>query len=541
VAKVVQKLNKPDHPAIPLLRAEIPPVPAVSDADLRRELGSVLQGELQPVLLATALAYLLVAWRAGFHQEAALSQPLVRGALLIAGYAGVASVLTKLGIIGSKWSHPVVGGLAALFLGNCFLQFAAHPSPQISLPLMLGLIAIGHLLLFTGWYLFLSLAGAALWLYFAWTGRFSGLWPQYGAAMGAALVLAGWIHWNRSRMQRKLQTLRLEEAPQRDHLTKTAEEASRHEKRYRGLWDAGFDGLVLHDHGKILDANDSVSDLFGYDRAELTGKHFSALLAEDSRAHFEATAQFGNFQSAEAVGIRKDGTRIHLHLFNKPVPWSEDEVTIMAVRDLTEQKQREAVVQREKERMELVLRRQAALTRIELASVQPGDSNDLCRQVVEAAASLLRVSIGSCLILAENDAKGFAVRISTIPDLLPRGQSLEEIRPESALGYVIENKEPLIVPTTAVASFSLEEHIPVRGIGAYAVFPVVRQGVVTGVLVVLEAEARHYNPEELGFLEVLASRLSWLLTRWETEEQLRHAVHCVEERDEEIQRLKATP
>ena len=172
----------------------------------------------------------------------------------------------------------------------------------------------------------------------------------------------------------------------------------RHEKQYRGLWDAGFDALVVHNHGKSSIRTTRL-DLFGYERSELTAST-SPSLAEESGA-FAVTAQFGNFQSAEAVGIRKDGTRIHLHLFNKPVPWSEDEVTIMAVRDLTEQKQREAVVQREKDRVELVLRQEAALTRIELASAQSRDSDDLCRQAVEAAASLLRVSIGSCLILGE--------------------------------------------------------------------------------------------------------------------------------------------
>ena len=352
---------------------------------------------------------------------------------------------------------------------------------------MLGLIAIGHLLLFTGWYLFLSLAGAALWLYFAWTGRFSGLWPQYGAAMGAALVLAGWIHWNRSRMQRKLQTLRLEEAPQRDHLTKTAEEASRHEKQYRGLWDAGFDALVVHNHGKILDTNDSVSSLFGYERSELAGKHVSSLLAEESRRNSRSRPSSATFNLPKPSEFGRTARGSTCTFFNKPVPWSEDEVTIMAVRDLTEQKERELFSNGKMTGWKWFCARQAALTRIEVASVQPGNSDDLCRQAVEAAASLLRVSIGSCLILAERTTPThLRVRVSTIPDVVPCGQSLKDIRPESALGYVIESKEPLIVPTTDVASFSLEEHIPVRGIGATPPFRYFARASSPGVLVVLE-------------------------------------------------------
>ena len=112
----------------------------------------------------------------------------------------------------------------------------------------------------------------------------------------------------------------------------------------------------------------------------------------------------------------------------------------MAVRDLTEQKQREAVVQREKDRVELVLRQEAALTRIELASAQSRDSDDLCRQAVEAAASLLRVSIGSCR--SSENAQAFAIEFRQFLSA-PCAQSLRN-PPESALGYVIENKEPLI-------------------------------------------------------------------------------------------------
>ncbi|MBI4661733.1 MAG: PAS domain S-box protein [Verrucomicrobia bacterium] len=509
----MRKVNKPEHPAVPLLPPEIPPVPAVSEADLRRELGLVLRGELQRVLPVAALACLFVAGCVWVRQGSALSRPLFGGMLLTAGYAAITWMLLRREIIGPAWSHAIGGGLAALLLANGCLQFTADPSPQISLPLMLGLVAIGRLFLFLEWFLPLTLATLALWFGFAWTSHFSSLWPQYGVAMGAALVLAAWIYRNRSGTQRMLQTLRLEAAPQRAHLTKVAEEASRRDKQYRGLWDAGFDGLVLHDHGKILDANDSVSSLFGYERADLIGTDFSALLADASRAQFAATIQFGNCQSVEAVGVRKDGARIHLHLFNKPVPCGKDEVTILAVRDLTEQKQCEAVLQRERDRVEMVLRRQAALTRIDLAIDHPGDFDDFCRQVVEAASSLLRVSMGSCLILAENEANDYVIRASTIPDALPCGHAINEIRAESALGYVIENKEPLIAPTTDAAAFSLGNDVPLSGVGAYAAFPVIRQGVVTGVLLVLEGEARHYHPEELGFLEVLASRVGVLLCR----------------------------
>ncbi len=294
----------------------------------------------------------------------------------------------------------------------------------------------------------------------------------------------------------------------------------------------------MHDHGNILDANDSFTSLLGYERAELAGKHFSDVLAEDSRAQFATTAQFGNFQTFDAVGVRKDGSLIHLHLFNKPVPWGEDQVSIMSVRDLTEQKQQEAAILQEKDRMELVVRRQAVLTQIELAAVKPGDLDDLGRQVVEATSTLLRASMGSCLILADRDTRSFTVRFTTISDLGACVRSLSEIRPESALGYVIENKEPLIVPTTQVASFSLEENLPVRGVGAFAAFPVVRQNAVTGVLIVLEREPRHYTPEELGFLEILSRRLDGLMTHRESEERLRDALLRVEEQDRQIHRLR---
>ena len=59
---------------------------------------------------------------------------------------------------------------------------------------------------------------------------------------------------------------------------KQAEEALRDsEERFRQLADASFEGLVIHAACLILDINKRVTDMLGYDPADLVGKPFWGL------------------------------------------------------------------------------------------------------------------------------------------------------------------------------------------------------------------------------------------------------------------------
>src|SRR5919202_570422 len=66
---------------------------------------------------------------------------------------------------------------------------------------------------------------------------------------------------------------------------KRAEAALREsEERFRALSEAALEGILIHDHGVVLDANPGLTRIFGYELAELVGRNsLDYLVAPESR------------------------------------------------------------------------------------------------------------------------------------------------------------------------------------------------------------------------------------------------------------------
>jgi two-component system, cell cycle sensor histidine kinase and response regulator CckA len=81
------------------------------------------------------------------------------------------------------------------------------------------------------------------------------------------------------------------------------------EKRYRNLAEGSFEGIVIHDKGLILEANDQFYKMFGYEPPELAGINAIALTATTASAELirEQIAS-GSLGPYETTGRRKDGS-----------------------------------------------------------------------------------------------------------------------------------------------------------------------------------------------------------------------------------------
>ncbi len=89
-----------------------------------------------------------------------------------------------------------------------------------------------------------------------------------------------------------------------------AEEAIREsEERLRSIFEAGFEGIIIHDGGTILDTNPQIERMFGYALSELVGKSVLDLAAPESRDLIRDKLGAPPGKPYEAVGLRKDGTR----------------------------------------------------------------------------------------------------------------------------------------------------------------------------------------------------------------------------------------
>jgi PAS domain S-box-containing protein len=159
------------------------------------------------------------------------------------------------------------------------------------------------------------------------------------------------------------------------------EEVRESEERLRGFFEAAFEGLVIHDGGIILDANQRFADLFAYPLAEMRGKSVLALGAPESHDEVSRHIRDGDEGPYEAVGRRKDGSTFPGELRGKPITYRGRPARVTAVRDITRRKQAQEQLQEYARRLQTLSRR--------LLEVQESERRALALELHDEIGQLL--------------------------------------------------------------------------------------------------------------------------------------------------------
>ncbi|MBX3188963.1 MAG: PAS domain S-box protein [Labilithrix sp.] len=112
--------------------------------------------------------------------------------------------------------------------------------------------------------------------------------------------------------------------------------------RVESLFDAGFDGIAVHEKGTIRQVNGALGPLLGYSREELVGKAVPALFGPEASALAHAMVAGEREAPYEADAIRSDGSRVTVEVIGKRHLLDGREMQQVAFRDLTERKRAEA-------------------------------------------------------------------------------------------------------------------------------------------------------------------------------------------------------
>ena len=111
------------------------------------------------------------------------------------------------------------------------------------------------------------------------------------------------------------------------------------EARFRTLSSAAFEGIVISEHGRVLDANDQALAMLNVGRAELIGRAVLDFVAPDSRAMVAEAVSAGEEKVYEHQLQRKDGTVFTAEANARAMQFGGRRVRITALRDITERKQ----------------------------------------------------------------------------------------------------------------------------------------------------------------------------------------------------------
>ncbi len=118
------------------------------------------------------------------------------------------------------------------------------------------------------------------------------------------------------------------------------------EGRYRRLVETNFDGCVVHQDGRIVDANSACAKMHGSSVAELIGKPVLELAPPEHRSKVAAAIQQPGSPIFESVGLRKDGTQFPVELAGESCVFQGRPARIVALRDITARKAAELALNR---------------------------------------------------------------------------------------------------------------------------------------------------------------------------------------------------
>ena len=113
------------------------------------------------------------------------------------------------------------------------------------------------------------------------------------------------------------------------------------EVKFRRLTEAAFEGIAIHDKGIIVDANQSILNMFGYEYDEFVGKSALDFTAPESFEVIRSNMLSDSESMYEAAGLKKDGSKIIVEIIGKTIPYENRTARVVAIRDITERKQAE--------------------------------------------------------------------------------------------------------------------------------------------------------------------------------------------------------
>ena len=128
------------------------------------------------------------------------------------------------------------------------------------------------------------------------------------------------------------------EIAERKQAEKALEES---EKRFRRLSEAAFEGIAVTEKGKIVDANDRLAEILGYEPSELIGMNVMDAVAPESRDVVMNKLSSENEESFEHMALTKNGSILSVEVRSKVLPYEDRTLRVTIIRDITERKRAE--------------------------------------------------------------------------------------------------------------------------------------------------------------------------------------------------------
>lgn len=116
------------------------------------------------------------------------------------------------------------------------------------------------------------------------------------------------------------------------------ERLKKSEERFRSLSEASLEAIIFSEDGIIVDANEALNRLFGYDGEDLRGRPATDFIVPERRAFTDERMRTRTEGIYETMGLRKDGGVFPIEVNPREFVHDGRKLRISAVRDLADRK-----------------------------------------------------------------------------------------------------------------------------------------------------------------------------------------------------------
>ena len=123
------------------------------------------------------------------------------------------------------------------------------------------------------------------------------------------------------------------------NLTSLEESLRESEERFRQLANSTFEGIIIHDNGKILNINEQILTMTGYSEEELLNANILDFIVPEYRKPVLLSIRSDSPQTYDTIIKHKNQDIFEVEVISRPFSYKGRSVRVAAIHDLSYKKQ----------------------------------------------------------------------------------------------------------------------------------------------------------------------------------------------------------
>ena len=295
----------------------------------------------------------------------------------------------------------------------------------------------------------------------------------------------------------------------KDQLIAEIEQGSRRaleesEEKYRILSETAPVGIVIHNHGVVLNANARIFAMMGYQPEDMMGENaMLKIVAPEYHQEIMAHIAAGNAGPYEVVAIRKDGSRFPIEVRSANINYDGQKARIATMVDISERKETERFMRLQRD--------------LSLAFSTAAGLSEILTSLIEHALKIEDIDAGGVYLRDQQTGELDMLVYRGLPKVFV--DAVKHFDRDSDKAVLISKGEPVFF-SFADMGFPPEIEEKVGKLRAVAVVPIRHENQVVGCMNLASRSVDQWSQSAFNTIEVISGLAGGAIARVQAQEAL---------------------